>query len=402
MTVMHRLTKHWFMVCLIIVLVVSYTAYVFSEPLPVIQPKVSFTYSRAAQTPTLAWPAYGESAIGVAGEGVLATHGNNAPLATASVAKILTALTVLKKAPLVLNESGPTITLTQADLDSYNKYLAENGSVVKVALGEQISEYQALEAMLLPSANNIAETLARWAFGTIDAYNSYATSLAQQLGMVNTTVTDPSGFLGTTTSTPHDLVILGEAALANPVISHIVALPSAIIPIQGTITNINVLLGYDGIAGIKTGNNDQDNGCFLFASHKTIGTQTLTIIGVIMNGPSLGTTMWDALPLINSTASSFTNVPIITAGTPVATYTTPWGDKSAIVAKTDLSIVAWKGARITSSVQYKNVYAPLAAGSQIGTLSASSSTSTTSYQTTLILNQTISEPNAVWRFTHSL
>jgi D-alanyl-D-alanine carboxypeptidase (penicillin-binding protein 5/6) len=43
-----------------------------------------------------------------------------------------------------------------------------------VQLGEELSEYQALQALLLPSANNIAETLARWAFGSIDAYNAYA------------------------------------------------------------------------------------------------------------------------------------------------------------------------------------------------------------------------------------
>ena len=38
--------------------------------------------------------------------------------------------------------------------------------MASVAAGEQISQYQALQAMLIPSANNVADSLARWAFGS--------------------------------------------------------------------------------------------------------------------------------------------------------------------------------------------------------------------------------------------
>ena len=402
MAAKHKQTKSWFIISLVVLLCVSYTAYALTEPFASAQPKVTFIYSRPPQTVALSWPSYGEAAVGVAGSGVLATHGNNAPLSTASVAKILTALAVLKQDPLTINATGPVITLTQADVDSYNKYLAENGSVVKVAIGEQISEYQALEAMLMPSANNIAETLVRWAFGSINAYNAYANNYAQQLGMTSTVITDPSGFLGTTVSTPRDLVILGEAAMANPVIAHIVDLPSANIPVQGTILNVNVLLGDEGIVGIKTGNNDQDLGSFLFASRQNIGSQTVTVIGVIMDGPNLGTAMWNALPLISTTVAAFNNVNVVKAGTTIASYTTAWGNQGTIVAQNDLSILVWKGANITASVTFHKLQPPLSAGSNAGNLTVYDMTSKTKYQVPVILQQSIKEPSVLWRLTHSL
>ncbi len=402
MAATHKRHKRGFVFILVIVLCVSYAAYILTEPFAAAQPTVRFVYSQDARSVSLSWPSFGEAAVGVPGIGVLDTHGSNTPQATASIAKVLTALAVLDHAPLSLNENGPLITLTQADLDSYNKYLAEDGSVVKVVLGEQITEYQALEAMLMPSANNIAETLARWAFGSIAAFNTNANQLAQRLDMTNTVITDPSGFLGTTVSTPHDLVLLGEAALANPVIAQIVAQPNAAIPIQGNVINVNILLGNEGIVGIKTGNNDQDPGCYLFAAHQTIGSQTITIVGAIMNGSNLGTTMWAALPLIKSTAANFSIMPIIEAGDPVARYTTEWGSQGSIIAQNNLSILAWKTATITASVNLQRLQAPISGGAQVGTLNVSELTSHTNYKVPLVLQNSINQPSILWRLKHSL
>jgi len=394
-------SKRWFIIGLFLVLCLSYAAYALTEPLAAAQSKITFKYSRPALLTSLAWPNYGEAAVGALGSGVLATHGTT-PQATASIAKILTALAVLKQEPLALNQSGPLITLNQADVDSYNKYLNEGGSVVRVAVGEQISEYEALEAMLMPSANNIAETLARWAFGSIDAYNSYANSYAKTLGMINTTITDPSGYLGTTVSTPSDLVLMGETALANPVIAQIVGKTTAVIPIQGTIYNVNFLLGRDGIIGIKTGNNDQDQGCFLFAADQTIGSHPVTIVGLIMNGPNLVTTMDSAVPLINSTVAAFSNVNIIKAGFPVALYKTAWGAQSLAVAKSNFSILAWNGAVITASVNLQNQQPPLNAGSDIGSININYSTTGSTYSVPIVLQQRINNPGLIWRFIHGL
>ena len=62
-------------------------------------------------------------------------------------------------------QSGPTYTITDQDVDFYDQVVAEDGSNLPVTAGEQFSERQLLLALLLPSANNIAETLAVWVAG---------------------------------------------------------------------------------------------------------------------------------------------------------------------------------------------------------------------------------------------
>lgn len=387
---------------LAVLLLGSYGTYALSRPLAALAPQAVFSYSQAARDVPLAWPSYGEGAVGAVGYGVLATHGSTAPLPTASTIKILTALAVLQQQPLAAGQGGPLITLTAADVASYRKYVAEDGSVVRVVSGEQLSERQALEALLLPSANNMAETLARWAFGSIDAYLAYANGYARTLGMTTTTVTDPSGFLPTTLSTARDLTVLGEAALANPALAQIVSEPGAVIPVQGAIRNVNVLLGQEGIVGIKTGNNDQDAGCFLFAARRSVGAQQVTIVGALMGGPDLGTTLWDALPLIRSAAAGFTERTIVRAGEAVAHYATPWQGTVAATAGKTLAIVTWGGSATTATASLQHVRVSARAGSTVGTLTVQNTATAATYTVPLTLQQPISQPNILWRLTHAL
>ena len=51
--------------------------------------------------------------------------------------------------------------MTAADVAAYASDQRQGQSVVKVAAGEKLTERQALEAMLVPSGNNIAAMLAR-------------------------------------------------------------------------------------------------------------------------------------------------------------------------------------------------------------------------------------------------
>src|SRR5204863_304982 len=80
-------------------------------------------------------------------------------------AKVMTAYLVLRDHPLGLGQDGPTITLTDADVVDTDRRRRQQESVVPIDAGEQLTERQALQALLLPSANNIAEVLARWDAG---------------------------------------------------------------------------------------------------------------------------------------------------------------------------------------------------------------------------------------------
>lgn len=127
--------------------------------------------------PILKWPNYGQAAIGTPDYGVLAQNGKMTPKPIASIAKVVTALAILKAFPLSAGENGPTITISHDDVLDYQSAYSQGQSVIPVVAGEKLTEYQALEAMLLPSANNIAELLANWAFGSTTAYLDYANNL---------------------------------------------------------------------------------------------------------------------------------------------------------------------------------------------------------------------------------
>jgi D-alanyl-D-alanine carboxypeptidase (penicillin-binding protein 5/6) len=267
---------------------------------------LSFHYFRSSPAGTsnlkLDWPKTGEAAIGIVGQGVSGTNGAQTARPTASTAKLITALTVLKKYPLQPGQSGPSITLTLNDVKIYSQYLSEDGSSTRVLVGAQLSEYQMLEAMLIPSANNMADSLAIWAFGSLANYKVAATQTVKSLGLDSTKIgSDASGLSPDTVSTAHNLVLVGEAAMQNPVIAQIVGTSQTTLPVAGTITNNNTLLGQDGIVGVKTGNSDEAGGVFVFAAkYSTANGQKLTIVGAVQGLPNLPTALQVAKPLLHS------------------------------------------------------------------------------------------------------
>lgn len=394
----HERERRIWSLLLVAGLTTIYVSYALTQPISALQPTVSYHFSQAARPVGLQWPGYGASAVGAIGYGVLETHGSSTPIPTASTIKVLTALAVLRQKPLNPGETGPMITITQEDMDSYHSFIARDGSVVAIEAGEELSEYDALQALLLPSANNIAVTLARWAFGSVDDYNTYANSYAHELGMIQTTVTDPSGFDPTTVSTPHDLVILGETAMANPVIAEIAAKSTAEIPVQGAIRNVNFLLGQDGIVGLKTGNNDQDPGAFLFASKQIVGAQTVTIIGAVMNGPDLWTAMNDSVQLLRSTVPGFTTV-TIDQQTAAAKYTSPWHSSSIAVPAKAESIVIWRNTSVSASVSLSPLQVSSKAGTSVGSINIVSQGQTLA-SVPLVLAQSFPAPPISWRLSH--
>jgi D-alanyl-D-alanine carboxypeptidase (penicillin-binding protein 5/6) len=350
----------------------------------------------------LNWPSYGQAAVGAAGYGILATHNATAPLATASIAKVVTAVCVLAKHPLSSSEAGPTITLSQEDVDLYNSYVSQDGSVMSVRVGQQLTERQALESMLLKSANNMADSLAIWAFGSLNSYSRYANQYAQQLGMTATTIgSDASGFNPDTVSTAGDLVKLGEAAMQNPALAQIVGERLATIPAVGIIYNTNALLGQNGIVGIKTGNSDQDTGAFLYAASYQQAGQTITVYGAIMGAPSLARAQDDAITLLQSTEAGFSPHSLVTAGQPIGRYRLPWGKTYQVVAENDITLLGWQSRAPITHISLARLNVPAKNGTEVGTLSARAS-SGTSYGSSLILQRSVAKPSIWWRLTHPL
>lgn len=307
--------------------------------------------------PRLPWPATGQATVAVEGIGTLGATPDQHPVPIASVTKVMTAYLVLRDHPMTTGDNGASLTVTAAEAAAYPTEVADNESLVKVAAGEVLTERQALQALLLPSADNMARILARWDAGTTAAFITKMNATATALGMTNTRYTDPSGYDPATRSTANDQTLLAAHAMQLPAFAQIVAMPSATIPVAGTVRNYNTLLGSDGVIGVKTGSTSWAGGCLLFAAHHQIGGRTATIIGAVLG--QQGTTM-HGLPqalsasdrLIQATAGTLATYTPIKAGQTVATT-----DGTDLVAAANLTILGWPGLpyRLTITVSANTV-----------------------------------------------
>jgi serine-type D-Ala-D-Ala carboxypeptidase (penicillin-binding protein 5/6) len=239
----------------------------------------------AAAPPSAVWPRAGQAAFVLGAGGQIQAGPNQHAAPIASVAKVMTAYLVLRDHPLGPGEDGPTITLTDADVADTARRRSQEESVVSVAAGEELTERQALEAVLLPSANNIAAVLARWDAGSEQRFVAEMNAAARSLGMTRTHYTDPSGYDDGTVSTAADQVRIVERAMRVPAFAGIVALPAAWIPVAGVVHTTNTLLGYDGFVGVKTGSDAAAGGCFAFRAIRSIHGRRTAITGVVLGQP---------------------------------------------------------------------------------------------------------------------
>jgi serine-type D-Ala-D-Ala carboxypeptidase (penicillin-binding protein 5/6) len=232
-----------------------------------------------------AWPEDGQAAFLEGGRSQVQAGPGQHPAAIASVAKVMTAYLVLRDHPLRAGDDGPTITLEEADVADTDRRREQEESVVSVAAGERLTERQALQALLLPSANNIAAVLARWDAGSQERFVARMNATARSLGMTRTRYTDPSGYDDATVSTAADQVRIVDRAMRLPVFAGIVAMPSATLPVVGTVHNTNTLLGHDGFVGVKTGSDSAAGGCFAFRAVRFVDGRRTTITGVVLGQP---------------------------------------------------------------------------------------------------------------------
>ncbi len=328
----------------LLLIVVAAATINYFRPIPAVSatPMLPATEVVAGTAPALPWPAQGSGAVGVAHLGLVASSGNEQAIPAASTTKVMTALIILTDKPLKKGESGPTITLTDADVQSYRQDLADKQSVVLVQAGEQLTELQALEGLLIPSANNLAETLARWD-GGVGAFLAKMSTRASSLHLTHTKFADTSGASANSTSTPSDLVTLGMAAMEDDVFAQIVAMGQADLPVAGTVYNVNAVLGQSGIVGIKTGSGLNSGANFLFAANVTVDNKTVVVYGCVMGQPTLAIAFAAAQSLLTGVAAVLHVKRVITLNQTIATYVMPWGTQSDLVSTVDVDLAEWPG-----------------------------------------------------------
>ena len=283
----------------------------------------------AGSAPVLPWPNTGEAAVGVEGLGILGQVRATRPVPVAGVASVLTAYVVLRDHPIRPGDAGPAIAVTAATIAADQTGTASQQSEVPVTAGESLTELQALEGLLVDSGSDMAVLLADWDSGSTGAFVAKMNSVGRALGLGSTRITDPSGMDPATTSTPLDLIRLGEAALTLPALGQIVAMGEATLPGTALVYNLDFDLGRDGIVGIETGSDAAANGCYLFAAQRSLGGTTVTVVGAVLgqegpNGPN--TAAVDAGDALVKAASSSLGVSTPSpAGQVVGRLTTPVG-----------------------------------------------------------------------------
>jgi D-alanyl-D-alanine carboxypeptidase (penicillin-binding protein 5/6) len=395
--------KGWLYLLCLLVLAGGYAYWTLGRPLPTLKP-VSTPSSLSFQTaPTsISWPSTGQSAVALVGDKNIVTNGSQTPVPTASTAKILTALVVLDAKPLDKGQQGPLIKLGPNDVAIYSQYLAKDGSVVPVASGEQISEYQSLQTVMLPSANNMADSLAIWAFGSLNAYASAAQKYLTAHGLSQTHVgSDASGLAPNTTSTAHDLAELGVLAMLHPVLSDIVGQATATgIPVAGDIKNVNFLLGSNGIVGVKTGNSDQAGGAFVSASKTMFDGKPVTVVTAYAAAPTLFAAVKGSLPMISSAQANFKPTIALPAGSIVGYYQTLDDGKIPVVTADQFAVTAWQGSTVKANVHVDHIATNTRARTIVGEVEIAASATNSGQKVGLVLQKSAGQPSTWWRLTH--
>lgn len=336
----------------------------------------------------------------IEGLGRIGGSGSTEAAPIGSVAKVMTAYVILRDHPLTGDEEGPTLTVTAADVADYESRIASNQSLVRVEVGEQLTERDALEALMLPSANNIAHQLAVWDAGSEEAFLTKMNAAAEQLGMKDSHYTDASGYLPTTVSTASDQVILARAALKSPVFAEIVAMTEAEIPVVGTIRNYNDMLGVNGVFGIKTGSTDEAGGNLVFASHLTVGGRKLTLVGAVFNQPGANTpeqlaqVNQEVKALLRAVAKVVKEYTLL-ATDPVGQVETAWGATTTVRPAKALKVVGWPGLTVPLKVTTAAPDAEVTSAQPVGTVQASG------VRVELRTDSATESPSLWWRLTRT-
>ncbi|MEN9406812.1 MAG: hypothetical protein RLZZ455_28 [Candidatus Parcubacteria bacterium] len=211
-------------------------------------------------------------------------------LSTASTAKIMTALVALDyyEMDAVLTVMG----------DGYE------GTVVGLQKGEQLYFKDILYAMMLPSGNDAAYTIAENYPGGVQAFVEQMNQKARSFHLQNTHFADPAGLEDDASfTTVSDLALLCSEAMKDTRFSAIVSTKEKVFStVAGNVYdvfNINKLLGVDGVIGIKTGQTTGAGGVLTTAK---VEDGRLYIIVVMQSSDRFG----DTQSLLNLLSNNIT------------------------------------------------------------------------------------------------
>ena len=374
-----RRVKIWTPLVILLAIVFAIVQSVRPLPAPTLDLTAQDSFTFEGDKIDIPWPAQGQAALDVDGIGTFGSSGDQKPVPIASVAKVMTAYLILREHPLKSGAEGPKIKIDQP-AEAQSK--AGQESTVDVTAGDSISQREALESILIASANNVARLLARWDAGSEKDFVAKMNATAEELGMTNTTYTDPSGLNNTTVSTAVDQVKLAKAAMKEPAFREVAAMMSYDDYKGVNHSNWNQLVGKNGVVGIKTGTTTSALGNLVFAAKKEVGGETRTIIGAVVRQPAggpentiLSAALYGGDQLIRAAQSALEPATILKKGDVVGYVDDGLGGRTPVVATKDVTAVGWAGLKVKLTFASDEVPHTAKAGTEVGTLTVGDGTS---------------------------
>lgn len=222
---------------------------------------------------------------------VIFDRNSTAEVAPASLTKIMTALVVLRN----IKDLNQTITVSPAAIESL---YGTGSSLSGLKEGEQMSAYDMLCCLLIPSGNDAAVAFAMAVGGSIEAFVEMMNNTAKEIGCEKTHFDNPHGLDSPThKTTARDLVKITREALKYPAFETIVASQTYNLPAtnknqERQLVNTNYLIIPHRVTyynkyckGIKTGSTDNAGKCLVSYASK----DGYTYLAVAMGGDQIDT-----------------------------------------------------------------------------------------------------------------
>ncbi|WP_455711678.1 D-alanyl-D-alanine carboxypeptidase [Streptomyces coelicoflavus] len=389
-----RRVKIWTPLVALLVIILGVVQSMRPLPAPTLDLTAQDSFTFDGGKPQIPWPETGQAALDVQGIGSFGSSGDQKPVPIASVAKVMTAYVILRDHPLKSGAEGPKIKIDQAAEDQSD---AGDESTVNVYAGDSISQREALKAILIASANNVARLLARWDAGSEKAFVEKMNAAAKDLGMTNTTYTDPSGLNNTTVSTAVDQVKLAKEAMKSPAFREVAAMMSYNDYKGVNHGNWNHLVGHNGVVGIKTGTTTSALGNLVFAAKKEIGGETRTIVGAVVRQPDVGGGILDAAldasdELIRAAQDTLQSSTILKKGSVVGYVDDGLGGRTPVVATKDVKAVGWGGLTVKLTFDADELPHAAKAGTKVGTLTVGDGGTSGAVKVPVALRDDLVEP----------
>lgn len=371
-------------------------------PLPAVDVRVDEASAAAPAAPaSVALPADGASAVALIDEGeaeLVAAAADDAAAPIGGAAKLVTALVTVDSLPLADGTGGPDIPIGAEDYSTYLRYEREGSRVLQVSPGELWSERDVLRAVVLASSNNHADTLATWAYGSLDNYVREANGWLEEHGFADLRVADATGLSGENVGTATELTRLAAMVLADPALGPMFTGDEGPLSAdERRIPDVIAHLDGDDIRAMSRSYTDEAALSFVFTSEITVADEARRMVGAMTGVDDYETLDPAVLAAVESMQAASAPVEIIAAGTSYGEVESAWGDRAQLIAAAGRTDAAFGAAPDAATVDVEP-FTTAAAGRQVGTVTVRLGERDIS--SALELDGAIRDPGPIWRLTH--